>query len=47
MLRIICRVTLKDKVESTVLGLRVGVDDLKEHLRQKKIEVFQTYCRKR
>ena len=29
MLRMICRVTVKDKVESTVIALRVEVDDLK------------------
>ena len=40
MLRMICRVTLKDKVESTVIASRVGVDDLKEHLRQKKLRWF-------
>ena len=37
MLRIICRVTLKDMVESTVIALRVG--DL-EHLRQKRLRWF-------
>ena len=36
MLRMICGVTLKDMVESTVITLRVGVDDL-EHLRQKRL----------
>ena len=30
MLRMICGVTLKDMVESTVIALRVGVDDLEE-----------------
>ena len=40
MLRMICGVTLKDKVESTVIASRVGVDDLKEHLRQKKLRWF-------
>ena len=35
MLRMMCGVTLKDKVESIVIALRVGVDDLEEHLRQK------------
>ena len=30
----ICGVTLKDKVESTVIASRVRVDDLEEHLRQ-------------
>ena len=30
MLRMICEVTLKDKVESTMIALRVGVDDLEE-----------------
>ena len=37
MLRMICRVTLKDMAESTVIALRVGVDDLEEHLRQKRL----------
>ena len=36
MLRMICRVTLKNKVESTVIASRVGVDDLEKHLRQKR-----------
>ena len=35
MLRMICGVTLKDMVASTVIASRVGVDDLEEHLRQK------------
>ena len=38
MLRKICGVTLKDKVESTVIA--VGVDDLEEHLRQKRLRWF-------
>ena len=33
MLRMICGVTLKDMVESTVIASRVGVDNLEEHLR--------------
>ena len=40
MLRIICRVTLKDMVESTVIASRVGVNDLEEHLRQKRLRWF-------
>ena len=36
----ICGVTLKDKVESTVTASRVGVDDLEEHLRQKRLKCF-------
>ena len=40
MLRMICGVTLKDKVESTVIALRVGVDNLEEHLRQKRLRWF-------
>ena len=32
MLRMIYGVTLKDMVESTVIALRVGVNDLEEHL---------------
>ena len=37
MLEVIGEVTLKDMVESTVISLRVGVDDLEEHLRQKRL----------
>ena len=33
MLRMICGVTLKDMVKSTVIASRRGVDDLEEHLR--------------
>ena len=40
MLRMICGVTLKDMVESTVIASRVGVDDLEKHLRQKKLKWF-------
>ena len=40
MLRMICRVMLKDMVESTVIALRVGVDNLEEHLRQKRLRWF-------
>ena len=36
----ICGVTLKDMVESTVTASRVGVDDLEEHLRQKRLRWF-------
>ena len=36
----ICRVLLKDKVESRVIALRVGVDNLEEHLRQKRLRWF-------
>ena len=32
--------TLKDKVESTVIKSRVGVNDLEEHLRQKRLRWF-------
>ena len=46
MLTMICEVTLKDMVESTVIASRVGVDDLQEH-GAKKIEVVWTYCKKR
>ena len=42
----ICGVTLRDKVESTVIASRVGVNDLEEHLRQK-IAMVWTYCKKR
>ena len=40
MLRMICEVTLKDMVESTMTALRVGVNDLEEHLRQKRLRWF-------
>ena len=40
MLRMICGVTLRDKMESTVNALKVGVDKLKEHLRQKRLRWF-------
>ena len=36
----ICGVTLKDMVESTVIASRVGVDDLEEHLKQKRMRWF-------
>ena len=40
MLRMIYGVTLKDRVGSTVTASRVGVDDLEEHLRQKRTRWF-------
>ena len=40
MLRMICGVTLKDMVETTVNALRVGVDNLEDHLRQKRLRWF-------
>ena len=40
MLRMICRETLKDLVENMVTASRVGVDDLEEHLRQKRLRWF-------
>ena len=40
MLRMICGVTLRDKVESTVIASRVGMNDLEEHLRQKRLRWF-------
>ena len=45
MLRMICRVTLKDKVESTVIASRVGMDDLGEHLRQNRLRWFRHIVR--
>ena len=36
----ICGVMLKDKVESTVIVSRVEVDDLEEHLKQKRLRWF-------
>ena len=46
LLRMICGVTLKDKVESAVIALRVVVDDLEAN-EVEKIEVVWTYCQKR
>ena len=40
MLIMICGVTLKDMVESTVIALRVGVDDLEKNLRQERWSWF-------
>ena len=40
MLRMICVVTLRDKMESTVIASKVGVDNLEEHLRQKRLRWF-------
>ena len=37
MLRMICGVMLKDMVEHTVIASRMGVIDLEEHLRQKRL----------
>ena len=42
----ICRVTLKDKMESEVIALRMGVDDLEEHLRQKRLRRFRHTVRR-
>ena len=36
----ICRAMLKDMVESTVMASRVGVEDLEEHSRQKRLRWF-------
>ena len=46
MLRMICGATLKDVVESTVIASRVGVDDLEEHLRQKRLRWFGHIARR-
>ena len=35
-----CGMTLKDMVESTVIASRMGVNDLAEHLRQKRLRWF-------
>ena len=40
ILRMIYGVMLKDVVESTVIASRVGVDNLEEHLRQKRLRWF-------
>ena len=42
----ICGVTLKDMVESIVIASRVGVDDLEEHLRQKRLRWFGHIARR-
>ena len=39
MLRMICGVTLRYKMESTVIASRVRVDDLEKHLRQKRLRL--------
>ena len=46
MPRMICRVTLKDKVESTVIASRVGVNNLEEHLRQKRLRCIGHIARR-
>ena len=42
----ICGVTFKDMVESTVIASRVGVDDLEEHLKQKRLRWFRHVVRR-
>ena len=46
MLRMICGVTLRDMVESTVIASKVGVDDLEEHLRQNRLRWFEHIVRR-
>ena len=46
VLRMICGVTLKDIVESTVIASKVRVDDLEEHLRQKRLRWFGHIARR-
>ena len=46
MLRMNCGETLKDIVESIVIALRVGVDNLEEHLRQKRLRWFGNFARR-
>ena len=46
MLKMICGVTLKDMVESTVIASRVGVNDVEEHLRQKRLRWFEHIARR-
>ena len=46
MLKMIFKVTLKDTVESTVIASRVGVNDLEEHLRQKRLRWFGHIARR-
>ena len=40
MFRMICGVMLKDKMEYTVIASRVGLDNVEEHLRQKRLRLF-------
>ena len=46
MLRMICGVTLKDMAKSTGIASRVRVDDLEEHLRQKRLRWFGHIARR-
>ena len=46
MLRMICGVTFSDKMESTVIALKVGVDSLEEHLRMKRLRWFRHIVRR-
>ena len=46
MLRMICRMTLKDMVESTVIASRVGVNTLEEHFKQKRLRWFGLIVRR-
>ena len=46
MFSMICEVTLKDMVESMVTASIVGVDDLEEHLRQKRLRWFRHIARR-
>ena len=46
MLRVICGVMLKDMVECTVTASRVGLEDLEEHLRQKRLRWFRHIVRR-
>ena len=46
MLRMICGMTLKDLVESTVIVSKVGVDDLEKHLKQKRLRWFGHIARR-
>ena len=46
MLRMICRVMLQDKVESKLITSRVGVEDLEDNLRQKRLRWFRHIVRR-
>ena len=46
MLRMICGVMLTDLIESTVTASGVGVDDLEEHLRQRRLRWFGYIARR-
>ena len=46
MLKMICGVTLRNKMERTGITLKVGVDNSEEHLRQKRLRWFEHIVRR-